>query len=179
MRRVGHDARGSPLGALGAQTAVRPGRSRHPSPRVAARLHADGERIDGVLHLVGRWRGRGGLPPGQTHADYRFLEIGLTALRHVTRAFDRPSRVARVARRGVVSVAAVARPLAGGANYAAVKAAEEAWARALAQGFAKRLLATADTRCARHPGVPRARPRRAREQRRPAPIAGCVERRGP
>ena len=30
-----------------------------------------------------------------------------------------------------------ARPLAAGANYAAVKAAEEAWARAMAQGFAK------------------------------------------
>ena len=32
---------------------------------------------------------------------------------------------------------AVERPLAGGANYAAVKAASEAWARAVAQGFAK------------------------------------------
>jgi len=37
----------------------------------------------------------------------------------------------------VVSSTAVARPLAGGANYAAVKAATEAWARAVAQGFAK------------------------------------------
>ena len=32
---------------------------------------------------------------------------------------------------------AVERPLAGGANYAAVKAASEAWARAVGQGFAK------------------------------------------
>ncbi|PTT16280.1 alcohol dehydrogenase, partial [Microbacterium sp. HMWF026] len=32
---------------------------------------------------------------------------------------------------------AVARPLAGGANYAAVKAASEAWIRAVAQGYAK------------------------------------------
>ena len=31
----------------------------------------------------------------------------------------------------------MARPLAGGANYAAVKAASEAWTRAVAQGFAK------------------------------------------
>ena len=29
------------------------------------------------------------------------------------------------------------RPLSGGANYAAVKAASEAWTRAVAQGFAK------------------------------------------
>ena len=31
----------------------------------------------------------------------------------------------------------MARPLAGGANYAAVRAATEAWSRAVAQGFAK------------------------------------------
>ena len=36
-----------------------------------------------------------------------------------------------------MSSTAVARPLAGGANYAAVKAASEAWARAVAHGFAK------------------------------------------
>jgi hypothetical protein len=36
-----------------------------------------------------------------------------------------------------VSSTAVLRPLAGGANYAAVKAASEAWTRAVAQGFAK------------------------------------------
>ncbi|MGN6219830.1 MAG: alcohol dehydrogenase, partial [Microbacterium sp.] len=41
------------------------------------------------------------------------------------------------ARLAVVSSTAVARPLAGGANYAAVKAATEAWTRAVAQGFAK------------------------------------------
>ncbi len=40
-------------------------------------------------------------------------------------------------RLAVVSSTAVARPLAGGANYAAVKAATEAWARAVGQGFAK------------------------------------------
>ncbi len=36
-----------------------------------------------------------------------------------------------------MSSTSVARPLAGGANYAAVKAATEAWTRAVAQGFAK------------------------------------------
>ena len=37
----------------------------------------------------------------------------------------------------IVSSTVVVRPLAGGANYAAVKAASEAWTRAVAQGFAK------------------------------------------
>ena len=104
--------------------------------RFAATLAADGVRLDGLLHLVGGWRGGGGLR-GQTEADYRDLESGLSALRHVTRAWWDDLRASAAARTAIVSSTAVARPLAGGANYAAVKAAEETWARAMAQGFAK------------------------------------------
>ena len=96
---------------------------------------ADGA-VDGVLHLVGGWRGGGGLA-GQSEADFRFLERSFTALRHVSRAFDADLRASSAGRLAVVSSTAVARPLAGGANYVAVKAATEAWARAVAQGFAK------------------------------------------
>ncbi|MFB7894055.1 SDR family NAD(P)-dependent oxidoreductase [Microbacterium sp. NPDC056044] len=103
---------------------------------LAERIHATDGPIDGVLHLVGGWRGGGGLA-GQTDADFRFLEGSLTALRHVSRAFDADLRASEAGRLAVVSSTAVARPLAGGANYAAVKAATEAWARAVAQGFAK------------------------------------------
>lgn len=92
--------------------------------------------VDGVLHLVGGWRGGGGLA-GQSDADYRALEASLTAVRHVSRAFDAGMRASDAARQAVVSSTAVTRPLAGGANYAAVKAATEAWARAVAQGFSK------------------------------------------
>lgn len=92
--------------------------------------------VDGILHLVGGWRGGGGLA-GQTDDDFRFLEQSLTSLRHVTRAFDSGLRSSPAARVAIVSSTAVARPLAGGANYAAVKAACEAWTRAVAQGFAK------------------------------------------
>lgn len=99
-------------------------------------LHAAAGPIDGVLHLVGGWRGGGGLA-GQSDADFRFLEHSLTALRHVSRAFDADLRASAAGRAAIVSSTAVARPLAGGANYAAVKAASEAWARAVAQGFAK------------------------------------------
>jgi NADP-dependent 3-hydroxy acid dehydrogenase YdfG len=103
---------------------------------LADELHADGVRVDAVLHLVGGWRGGGGLA-GQSDADFRVLETSLTALRHVSRAFDDDLRASPRGRSAIVSSTAVARPLAGGANYAAVKAASEAWARAVAQGFAK------------------------------------------
>lgn len=99
-------------------------------------LRYDGVRIDGILHLVGGWRGGGGLP-GQSDEDFRALAGGLTALRHVTREFWPDLIASDAARCAIVSSTAVERPLAGGANYAAVKAAEEAWARAMAQGFAK------------------------------------------
>lgn len=92
--------------------------------------------IDGLVHLVGGWRGGGGLS-GQSDADYRAIERSLTALRHVSRAFDEALRTSRAGREVIVSSAAVERPLAGGANYAAVTAAREAWARAVAHGFAK------------------------------------------
>ena len=103
---------------------------------LAERIRAEDGPVDGVLHLVGGWRGGGGLA-GQSDADFRFLEGSLTALRHVSRAFDADLRASEAGRLAVVSSTAVARPLAGGANYAAVKAATEAWARAVAQGFAK------------------------------------------
>lgn len=108
--------------------------------RAVARLASTVQRmtgpIDGVLHLVGGWRGGGGLA-GQSDEDYRALERSLTALRHVSRAFDADLRASDAGREAIVSSTAVARPLAGGANYAAVKAAAEAWTRAVAQGFAK------------------------------------------
>lgn len=103
---------------------------------LADAVHSSVGRVDGILHLVGGWRGGGGLA-GQTDADYRFLETGLTALRHVSRVFDADLRASDAGRLAIVSSTAVARPLAGGANYAAVKAASEAWTRAVAQGFAK------------------------------------------
>jgi NADP-dependent 3-hydroxy acid dehydrogenase YdfG len=103
---------------------------------LAERLHARIGTVDGILHLVGGWRGGGGLA-AQSEADYRFLERSLTALRHVTRAFDADLQASDAGRLAMVSSTALARPLAGGANYAAVKAASEAWTRAVAQGFEK------------------------------------------
>jgi len=103
---------------------------------LATRLADDGEHVDGLVPLVGGWRGGGGLA-GQTEEDYRILEQAFTAVRVTSRAFDADLRASEAGRFAIVSSTAVGRPLAGGANYAAVKAASEAWTRAVAQGFAK------------------------------------------
>lgn len=92
--------------------------------------------VDAVVPLVGGWRGGGGLA-GQSDEDFAALLPALEAVRATSRAFDAALRGSRAGRFAVVSSTAVARPLAGGANYAAVKAASEAWTRAVAQGYAK------------------------------------------
>jgi NAD(P)-dependent dehydrogenase (short-subunit alcohol dehydrogenase family) len=104
--------------------------------RLVERIHAAHGPVDGVLHLVGGWRGGGGLA-GQSDDDFRFLERSFTALRHLSRALDPDLRASSSGRLAIVSSTAVARPLAGGANYASVKAASEAWTRAVGQGYAK------------------------------------------
>jgi 3-oxoacyl-[acyl-carrier protein] reductase len=103
---------------------------------LAMRLHARVGAVDGVVHLVGGWRGGGGIA-GQTDEDYRVLERSFTALRHVSRAFWDDLVASPAGRIAIVSSTTVERPTAGGANYTAVKAASESWMRSLAQGFTK------------------------------------------
>ncbi|MDQ1112665.1 NAD(P)-dependent dehydrogenase (short-subunit alcohol dehydrogenase family) [Microbacterium testaceum] len=100
------------------------------------RVHTAHGTVDGVIHLVGGWRGGGGLA-GQSDEDLAVLLRSFTALRHISRTFDDDLRTSDAGRLAIVSSTAVVRPLAGGANYAAVKAASEAWTRAVAQGYAK------------------------------------------
>lgn len=126
----------APLADLGAETAALDLTDEQAVRDLVESLHGRGVHLDGVLHLVGGWRGGGGLA-GQTEEDYRVLEQSFTALRHVSRAADEDLRASPAGRLAIVSSTAVARPLAGGANYAAVKAASESWTRAVAQGWAK------------------------------------------
>lgn len=134
---VGHDpAKLDALAALGARTEACDLTDEQAVAALSDRLHADDVHIDGLLHLVGGWRGGGGLA-GQSEADFRFLERSLTALRFITRAFDEDLKASDAARLAIVSSTSVARPLAGTANYATIKAAGEAWTRAVAQGLAK------------------------------------------
>ncbi len=105
----------APLAGLGAETATLDLTEESAVRGLVEDLHARGTRIDGLLHLVGGWRGGGGLA-GQTEADYRALEASFTALRHVSRALDDDLRDSSAGRLAIASSTAVARPLAGGAK---------------------------------------------------------------
>lgn len=120
------------LASAGAEVAVADATSLDDMSALADRLGA----VDGVIPLVGGWRGGGGLA-GQSDEDFAALLPALEAVRATSRAFDDALRASTAGRFAIVSSTAVARPLAGGANYAAVKAASEAWTRAVAQGYAK------------------------------------------
>jgi 3-oxoacyl-[acyl-carrier protein] reductase len=103
---------------------------------LSMRVHARVGDVDGVVHLVGGWRGGGGIP-GQTEEDYRVVERSFTALRNVSRAFWNDLVHSPAGRIAMVSSTTVEAPTAGGANYTAMKAAAESWMHSLAQGFAK------------------------------------------
>lgn len=104
---------------------------------LSMRVHARVGDVDGVIHLVGGWRGGGGIM-GQTEEDYRVLERSFTALRYVSRAFWQDLVTSTSGRIAIVSSVTVESPTAGNANYTAVKAASESWMRSLAHGFAPR-----------------------------------------
>ena len=91
--------------------------------------------VDGLIHLVGGWRGGGGIT-GQTDADWDFLETGIVrTLRNTSRSFYDQLAASDDGRLAIVSSTSVDAPTAGGAGYAAAKAAAEAWVQAVAQGF--------------------------------------------
>lgn len=92
-------------------------------------------RIDGVIHLVGGWRGAQGITD-QTDEDWDFLErSAVTTLRNVTRVFYDDLVASPCGRFAMVSSTAVGSPDAGVASYVAAKAAAEAWTMAVAEGF--------------------------------------------
>ena len=103
--------------------------------QLARRIHAGHGPVDGIVHLVGGFRG-GATFGANTSADWRFLDNGLIqTLRHVTLAFHDDLVASAAGRAMIVSGTAVDAPSAGSANYAAAKAAAEAWMRALADSL--------------------------------------------
>lgn len=91
--------------------------------------------VDGVIHLVGGWRGAKGITD-QSDDDWDFLERNaVTTLRNVTRVFFDDLAASDSGRFAMVSSTAVSTPTAAGASYAAAKAAAEAWTLAVADGF--------------------------------------------
>jgi NAD(P)-dependent dehydrogenase (short-subunit alcohol dehydrogenase family) len=93
-------------------------------------------RVDGLLHLVGGYRG--GEPIHSFDlADYEFLhDLLVRTLQHTTRAFHSALSASEHGRCVLVSSAAAQDPEDTNAAYAAAKAAAEAWTLALADSFA-------------------------------------------
>ncbi|HSO16990.1 MAG TPA: SDR family oxidoreductase [Arthrobacter sp.] len=100
-------------------------------------LAEPGGAVDGVIHLVGGWRGAKGITD-QSDEDWDFLErAAITTVRNVTRVFYDDLAASDAGRFAMVSSTAVGTPTAGGATYVAAKAAAEAWTLAVADGFRK------------------------------------------
>jgi len=100
-----------------------------------AGISAAAGRVDGVIHLVGGWRGANGITD-QSDEDWDFLErSAITTVRNVTRVFYDDLAASGAGRFAMVTSTAVATPTASGASYVAAKAAAEAWTLAVAEGF--------------------------------------------
>lgn len=93
-------------------------------------------RVDGLVHLVGGWRG--GQPLHQAPlADWDLLhDLLVRTVQHTTRAFHDQIAAASHGRFVLVSAKQAQAPSNTSAAYAAGKAAAEAWTLALADGFA-------------------------------------------
>ncbi|WP_055556651.1 SDR family NAD(P)-dependent oxidoreductase [Streptomyces sp. NBRC 110028] len=103
----------------------------------ADRIEKEFGRVDGLVHLVGGWRG------SKTFADAPLADwdtlhnLLIRTAQHTSLAFHDALRRTRNGRYVLISAAGASRPTAGNAAYAAAKAAAEAWTLALGDSFAK------------------------------------------
>lgn len=104
----------------------------------AAASHPSGApRVDGVIHLVGGWRG-GKTFLDNTVADSELmLDLLVRTLQHVSLAFHDHLVASPRSEFVIVSAASAEKPTAGNAAYATAKSAAEAWTSALADSFSK------------------------------------------
>ena len=102
---------------------------------LAERVRRRHHRIDGLVHLIGGWRGAPRFT-ANSDEDFAFLFHTLVdSLRHLTMALHDDLAASADGRAVIVSATAAGSPTPGGANYAAAKAASEAWTLALAESF--------------------------------------------
>ncbi|GAA3291802.1 SDR family oxidoreductase [Streptomyces cinereospinus] len=103
----------------------------------ANRIEKDFGRVDGLVHLVGGWRGSETFTKTRLD-DWDLLELLLIrTVQHTSLAFHEALQRSDRGRYVLISAAGASRPTAGNAAYAAAKAAAEAWTLALADYFAK------------------------------------------
>lgn len=93
-------------------------------------------RVDGLLHLVGGWRGGDPIESFDL-ADYEWLhDLLVVTTMHVTRAFHDALVASGRGRFAIVSSKQAQFPEGTNAAYAATKGAAETWTLALADSFA-------------------------------------------
>jgi NADP-dependent 3-hydroxy acid dehydrogenase YdfG len=92
-------------------------------------------KVDGVVHLVGGWRGGKGITEADL-ADWTWLSgLLVSTVQNTTRAFHDQLKGSPIGRFALVSAAEATHPTANNASYAAAKAAAEAWTLAVADSF--------------------------------------------
>ncbi|MEV4331309.1 SDR family NAD(P)-dependent oxidoreductase [Streptomyces sp. NPDC049597] len=94
-------------------------------------------RVDGLVHLVGGWRGSAGFAETDP-ADWALLEkLLIRTVQNTSLAFHDGLLRSDRGRYVLISAAGATKPTAGNAAYAAAKAAAEAWTLAVADSFRK------------------------------------------
>ncbi|MDG5805903.1 SDR family NAD(P)-dependent oxidoreductase [Streptomyces ossamyceticus] len=103
----------------------------------AMRVEKDFGRVDGLVHLVGGWRGSETFTRTSLD-DWDFLEMLLIrTVQHTSLAFHEALQRSDRGRYLLISAAGASKPTAGNAAYASAKAAAEAWTLAMADYFRK------------------------------------------
>lgn len=103
----------------------------------ATRIEKDFGRVDGLVHLVGGWRGSETFTKTVLD-DWDLLELLLIrTVQHTSLAFHEALQRSERGRYVLTSAAGASKPTAGNAAYAAAKAAAEAWTLAMADYFRK------------------------------------------
>ncbi|MEU6403386.1 SDR family oxidoreductase [Streptomyces sp. NPDC046985] len=103
----------------------------------AAHIEKDFGRVDGLVHLVGGWRGSETFTKTSLD-DWDFLELLLIrTVQHTSLAFHEALQRSERGRYLLISAAGASAPTAGNAAYASAKAAAEAWTLAMADYFRK------------------------------------------
>ncbi len=97
-------------------------------------LVAEHGHVDGLIHLVGGWRGGSGIVESDL-ADWAWLhDLLVVTLQHSTRAFHDALRDSG-GRLAIISTPQAQSPTATNAAYATAKAATEAWTLAVAHSW--------------------------------------------
>jgi NAD(P)-dependent dehydrogenase (short-subunit alcohol dehydrogenase family) len=103
----------------------------------AERTEQEHGRVDGLLHLVGGWRGSKSFAATDL-ADWDVLHnLLVRTVQHTSLAFQGGLERSGQGRFLLVSAAGAGKPTGGNAAYASAKAAAEAWTLALAHAFRK------------------------------------------